>query len=391
MRYFFILFLLICLVGVSCSSSSSNNKFDSIYSFQKVDSLTIDLDEKTSFEFRNIHYFQNDSLEWLVTLNENINGLNIYDLNSSRLVSQFSVPRSGPHSVPSLNGFTIISPDSIFLYTKISIRNIEVVNYLGDTVGNIRVSNPLDVAEHGQPILNHVSNNPGPTIFRDNKLYFSKWPVFDFSMAQNITKEYSLEAVVDLKSLKISEMNVNYPEWVQYKGWHISYLLNGKTMNSRGDFIYTLQGDDSISVHFNNGEKKRFYAGLSKTGSEKTPITKRTQKNREVEDVMSTTIYWGMLYDKYRDLYYRIADNAIPFTSEHRSIMSVLEKPLSIIVLNNEFRKVGEYDLPKNIYYFYGIFIGENGLYIPRLNSKYAGFSEDLVTFSIYKPYKNDN
>lgn len=80
---------------------------------------------------------------------------------------------------------------------------------------------------------------------------------------------------------------MHYPKWVQNKGWYTSYLLNGKAINNKGDFIYTIYGDDSISVHFANGDKKRFYAGLSETGIEKKPITKKTQKAKEIKDVIT--------------------------------------------------------------------------------------------------------
>lgn len=162
------LLLTLAISVISCNDVSKHHDFESKYSFEKVDSLIINLDNKTSYEFRNLHYYQNDSLEWLAVMNENINGLNIYDLNSD-LVSQFSVPKSGPHSVPTLNGFTIISPDSIFLYTRMSIKNIEIVNYRGDTLSNLRVSNPKEVSDYKHPVFNHVSNNPGPTIFYNNK------------------------------------------------------------------------------------------------------------------------------------------------------------------------------------------------------------------------------
>ena len=215
----------------------------------------------------------------------------------------------------------------------------------------MRVSNPKEVSNYKHSVFNHVSNNPGPTIFYNNKLYFTKWPLFSFSMAKNISEDYSLEFVLDLSTLKIAALPVYYPKWAQNKGWHTSYLLNGKAMNNKGDFIYTIQGDDSISVHFANGEKKRFYAGLSKTGIEKKPITKKTQKAGEIKDVISTTIYRRMFYDKYRNLYYRIADSPIPFTSEYRSLVpAIFEKPLSIIVMDEDFKKVGEFGLAKDTY-----------------------------------------
>ena len=114
-------FLVIGFLYYSCSSERRNKAFQEIQNLRKVDSISLELDAKTSFEFQNVHYYANDTIEWLVALNLNINGLNIYDLKTSNLISQFSIPITGPNSVPSLNGMTFVSPDSIFLYSKMSL------------------------------------------------------------------------------------------------------------------------------------------------------------------------------------------------------------------------------------------------------------------------------
>lgn len=370
----------------ACSSSGFDIDFEETKRLIKKDSVLLALDAKTSFEFQNVRYYSNDTLEWLIVLNQNINGLNIYDLTSEKLASQFSMPETGPKAIPSLNGMTFLSPDSIFLYSKMTLFSIKIVDYKGNLLSGIKVPVPEIELDFDQlPILNHQSNTYSPTVKLNNKLYFTRWPLFDFSRPDNINDDYPLELSLDLNSLTIETLPVHFPKWMQNKGWNMMYLLNGKTVSSGGDFVYNFQGDDSIQVHHSNGSRKTYYAGLSGAKFNKEPVSSNAQATRMVEEAMTTTIYWGLIYDPYRNVYYRIADRPVKFKPEHRTLLATYDKPISIIILDPEFQKVGEIDLKPNTYLFYGIFVGKKGLYIPRLNPKYKDFSEDRITYSIYE------
>lgn len=381
---------LVALFFLACSGKSSIKDFSETKKLVKIDSVTLVLDSKTSFEFQNVRYYNNDSIEWLVVLNQNIHGINIYDLKTGELESQFSVPTEGPEGMQALNGFTFVSPDSIFLFNKMSLSKIAIVDFRGDRVGTLSGNNVIIESDpYNLPVINHQSNTYSPTVKIGQKLYFTRWAFFDFSRPENISSDYPLEFSLDLQTFKLEEMPISFPKWMQNQGWNMMYLLNGKTLNSKGDFVYHFGGDDSVTTLYSNGEKKRYYAGLSGSKFNKEPIKSSGDQMRSVEEVMTTTIYWGLVYDKFRNVYYRIADRPITFRQTHKTLNDTYEKPISIVILDSAFNKIGEHDLPKDCYVFYGLFVGKNGLYIPRLNPKYSNFSEDLITYSIYQFNEN--
>lgn len=378
----------IAIICLACQNSSESDDFVRSKALKNTGTVSLNLDANTSFEFQNVRYFTNDTLEWLFTLNLNTNGLNIYDLKEEKLVSQFSVPLTGPNALPEINGMTVISPDSIFIYQKMILSKINVVNYKGETLNQIRIDSTFIASDGNEypAIINQQANTSSPTIYKNNKLYFTRWPNFALSKPENISGNYFVEGYLDLNTLTIDMLPVSFPKWMQNKGWNGTFLLHGKTMNEKGEFIYNFQGDDSLTVHRMNGEVDRVYAGLSGDNLNKEPISNK-DKSRSVEELITTTIYWGLVYDKYRKLYYRMADKPINFMPRHRSNLAVYQKPLSVIILNEDFEKVGETDLPEDTYILYGHFVGKEGLYIPRLNPEYEDFSEDQITYSIYQPF----
>lgn len=381
----FVLVLVVLLIASCGTRKVSSYKGDT--TLIKKDSLIINLDARTSFEFQNVRYYSNDTIDWLIVLNQNINGLNIYDINTSNLVSQFSLPSVGPGSLPEVNGMTVLSPDSIFLYTKMSLMQMQVVDYTGKAIKNLRFNNAqVDTDLHQLPIINHQSNSFSPTVKLRNKLYFTRWPIFDYARPENISDEYSLELTLDLKTQKIEALPIHFPKWMQGKGWNMMYLLNGKVINDQKDLVYNFSGEDSIRVLTSEGQSESYYAGYSKAVQNKESIRSMAQKSKNVEEAMTTNLYWGLIFDPFRNLYYRIVDRPVSFRPEHTTLLSTYEKPMSIIILNSDFKKIGETDLPEDTYLFYGLFAGKKGLYIPRLHPNYEYFSEDQITYSIYEP-----
>ena len=89
--------------------------------------------------------------------------------------------------------------------------------------------------------------------------------------------------------------------------------------------------------------------------------------------------YEAILYDKYRKLYYRfvrIANNKVDF-GDTKTLMNFY----SIIILNDNFKKVGEYKFEKVNFQSSHFFVSEKGLYIRK-----AEFKEDKLVYYIFNP-----
>lgn len=97
--------------------------------------------------------------------------------------------------------------------------------------------------------------------------------------------------------------------------------------------------------------------------------------------------YWHLMYDKYRDVYYRfaempceLADNEDPYDN-----FAPRAREFSVIVLNKDFRIIGETKFPGNKYFYKMSFVGRDSLYISENNLANPEFDEDKLVFACFK------
>ena len=92
---------------------------------------------------------------------------------------------------------------------------------------------------------------------------------------------------------------------------------------------------------------------------------------------MRTPSYEGILYDKYRNIYYRIA--RLP-NKEYKLGDNGNEKPVIVVVLDEDFHYLGETMLPKDLNLFSSnIFVSKEGLNVQVVDS-----NEDILKFYRY-------
>ena len=115
--------------------------------------------------------------------------------------------------------------------------------------------------------------------------------------------------------------------------------------------------------------------------------------NDPIEDVydniryMEKGKYWNLMYDKYRDVYYRfvempceLADGEDPYDE-----FTPKKREFSVIVLDKDFRIIGETKFPDNKYFIRMSFVGRDGLYISENNLGNPEFDEDKLVFACFK------
>lgn len=100
--------------------------------------------------------------------------------------------------------------------------------------------------------------------------------------------------------------------------------------------------------------------------------------------------YFGVLYDPFRDVYYRIGKAAPDMAKVRRKISGEEVKipyEYVIITLDKELRKIHELKIStKEAIVHRGIFVGPEGLHIAQLNLK----GEDVMGFSTFVLTRND-
>jgi hypothetical protein len=97
---------------------------------------------------------------------------------------------------------------------------------------------------------------------------------------------------------------------------------------------------------------------------------------------MLSPFYRGILYDKYRDVYYRFA---VSKGNEKAPLHQTrYHADISVIILDSDFKWIGETILPKNVYSYKFWFVGQDGLYISKSHPFNENISENTMSFGVF-------
>lgn len=113
--------------------------------------------------------------------------------------------------------------------------------------------------------------------------------------------------------------------------------------------------------------------------------------NITFNDMCENPNYGNLLFDKYRNVYYRIA---YPETEVSREVnglelMQYGRKKFSIIIMDHDFNIIGETLFPDYTYNSTLMFIREEGLYISDSHYLNPEFSDDVLSFQLFELISN--
>ncbi|TAE19798.1 MAG: DUF4221 domain-containing protein [Bacteroidetes bacterium] len=211
---------------------------------------------------------------------------------------------------------------------------------------------------------------------------------------QKYVGNHSVMVRYDITTGKREKLDMHYPLRYQkeYFGvdlpsmltlWHY-YTFNPKTKQ----FVHGFPIDENIYVADKDYKDVKSYPSKSQFIDYIKPLDDKEVdaflKNHSLAYCNTRGMYYVILYDEYRDVYYR--EVRIPVKDEEKaSKIRFFEVPRSIIVFDNKFQKIGEYRLPTEPEYdFTNAICTPEGLLIPRT----AGDNEDILIFDIFNPLK---
>ena len=103
--------------------------------------------------------------------------------------------------------------------------------------------------------------------------------------------------------------------------------------------------------------------------------------------------YGNLLYDKYRNVYYRVAfpQTDVPHDLKDREYMDLLvygRKTFSILVLDKNLDIIGETQFPDYTYNPMMMFVHKDGLYISASHPFNEDYSDDWLYFQCFELVK---
>ena len=303
-------------------------------------------------------------------------------METGKGIDKIRLHKEGPHAIGNdVLGFYIHTRDSIILY-KYWTDQIYLVNGKGEVY---RKYDERKAVRKGVDSLNlpealPMSNLPvrlrGDELILQGQGQISPAPG-SVSEVTGVTEFYNLRD----NTVRVANP---YPEVYRDKDadakWSVSgYKIPSYDLTASGEMVLSFPADDSIRV-FNpeTGATRAYFAGYSKAYPMK-PFTKMTQV-AEARHVYEQMQYRCIYYDRWNRLYYRIVTLPVKdwdVNDEHP------DRSLAVVILDKDFRKVGEYDVKEKTGVCSYSFVSSSGLHI-----NVESDDDDYLAFMTLKPVK---
>lgn len=380
----YVLIIWCAMLFVSCTRSGTATYKAHLVPFKEI---TLTLDNETPNTSRCAKIYEQGNKELLVYLNDQKPSLLFYDLNTLQLVKNLRLVKEGPQGVSQIKGFFIKNKDSIFVLNP-QAYSLSLLNAYGEVtnryllIKNTQFISRPDESDVSMPVM---GSNEEAYMEGDN-LNISAIP----DMLPNVKQGYSQGKVnlsVNLKTKDI-DYSVGFPlRYVSNNYAFVAFEIY-RCLDSRKNLIYSFGACDSIYVYDTHSKfKGAYYAGSKYFDGVKAstgPVSQTKDKELD-EKIVTSPFYFYIMYDKYRDVYYRLAAQKHTLNDSEKRTNNLLDKPFSIIILNNKFQIIGEEKFPHSVYSLKNIFVGKEGLYLSRSFYKNTTDDENLLKFSVFK------
>lgn len=353
--------LILLFAAVSCTCKRVESEIEEVFT-KPVDSLTLErsgslswaLDEQSVPQIKSS--FFDAEAEILYVFNEITWELDSYCITTGERIKGQKM-RIRPWSM------NIVSADSIYVLDLDHSRIVRL-NASGKVVDSVNIEERSTILPGG---------TGQPYIISDNLLAY----------VSSHTRLQQTSFVVDART---SEMDsyLKYPEifedfygvmlmQVPYSAYNPQEkrLIVGFAPES---CVYVLDMDTRSIERFHT--ESVFYREIK-------PLRKGrwgygVSSSEEIEYFRANTTYANILYDEYRNLYYRIVEIATPMPGV---TLTNKAKKLSVIIMDAGFKKIGESVIEDNVIssFRYTCFVSEDGLNLQLLTS------EDEMSFTTYK------
>ncbi|MCD8044710.1 MAG: DUF4221 domain-containing protein [Tannerellaceae bacterium] len=379
-------FLLAGLVLIGCESKPrQNNRIGKAeYTFEKKSNKLFSLDETTT---QVGSYIQFDTgKNQLIYLNPGVRNICIFDFDSGKTIEKIEIQKEGPHAVLSGNikGFYFVNLDSTYLYDYWS-KYLILINQKGE------IMEKRDLSHFFIPDPDKIDNPPYIYTNTDApmKIVNSKLILQGTTFQVNL-KDYQNPNTTAIYNLFSDEMKFCNPYPSVYGGaenldkWgFFSYLMPSYDINDSDEMVLSFPADDYIYVvEPEILETNSFFAGYSNNRYIRTsPAPKAQNPQEELAEYLEHTLYAGIFYDPYNQLYYRLVLKSIKDYNPNDESTQV--KDISIIILDKDYNKVGEYDLDEKVNVYRNCFVSPVGFHMHIITD-----DDDHLTYLTFKPVK---
>ena len=377
--FFFILTL------VSCQPSKNNNgKRQNEVELVAEKQLVFPLDEQTYYLSKSMFQFEENGKEYLHFENtrKSLYNIVIFDIENRQIAKQIPLHKTGPNGLPAVFGSRPSPGAQYILVAQNNISRISSINDKGEVIRNYNFQTPE--SQFTSLHLGSYYNTPG---FVKDSCLFLKIGIPKPDMKREDWPKTHMFASLDLRTGKVKWVPIFYPPIFKEEyenidgGYGFSYDYNYKENRLIcGFFGYDslMVTDDLKHIRWYNAKSRYLKSMKPKLGNAMAGIN-------SIIEFCETPKYWHIMYDKYRDVYYRFAEMPYKLAPNESPYDEPKGKEFSVIVLNKDFEIIGETRFPGKKYFYKMSFVGKEGLYISENNLENPQFDENKLVFTCFK------
>ncbi len=307
------------------------------------------------------------------------NQLYFFDFFSGKLKSIIKIKTSSDNGCGRLNnysGFLYHSQDSIFIYNY-KLKQVFLIDSISDIINKWKITNKR-LAKYP---VDAEALTSSPIIYSNGCLVLSGSGLGQPDDATSKNKPVS--SLINLKDNQLKYI-VGYPE--QYRkgnfgGVHFNTIYH--SIGRDNTILYSFPADHYLYQYsIKRSKLNKIYAGSRYIKSIKSSTLSEMDifidKNKRIKYFVAEPSYGRIVYDKYRDIYYRFAYHPLKNWTPKQA---TFKKPFSIIVLNKNGEEICETDIFTNPDYYniYNCHVVPDGLIIQK-----ATKNENIIEFEIF-------
>jgi hypothetical protein len=389
----------IILVVVVCGSKLYSLKYAAVYhvqneSRQSSDSVTFKTGEVLSFLLDSItspasitycqYFIPHGKKPQLTFLNGETRTIYYYDFATQKNVKRITLTDYDYNYTDKIQGYHLINEDSLFVYNYLNAS----LSCLSLTHGKRLKKSLYDVSRPFQTRVFPFCTTAAPLVYdkAEQKIVMTGVRA-DEGGTFSMDKQRNVVSIFNQASGAL-EYTLPYPEHYWGKNWGGAggFRPVFSSYNAREHLmIVSFMADHYLTLFdVRDHTQRRVYAGSKYIGdiasmSYSPYYYELTDKNAILEYYCKSPSYTTVIFDSYRQLYYRIAE--LPLENFELTSAKKTNRPESLIVLNQRFEKIGEFRLPVGVLDTESFIVTEKGLYFKMLEN----MEPDWLRFQLFE------